>query len=547
MPKPFYTTLIELGIGTRIIIVFSLVFSVMGGIGLILMKNSLLPTFADMEREVARQKAWRVVSSLEHKMSAIASLNADWAIWDDMYQHMQQRDPVLEQSSFTPESIDLSKFDAILVLNQKNETINFGSRTFSSGTPAEAKELANILIERMARSPVQPKRTECGVARVVKTLSALCWTGVLPSDGSGTIQGVVLMVTELEAAAQKAMSQYAAATFSLEHLEATYTPPPGGQHWQLPALQYLSNTELNVTFSENMVAMQYLLHDVNEKPLAWIRINMDRELMMHGRNVIKEVLLQLATVALVTGLVLLFTVEWWLVLPISRLSSAVTKIGESKQWHTALSVDRKDEIGVLTQGINSLLSALQKQVQALQALSNTDALTGIANRRHFDVRLNDELARLKRSHGDLSLLLLDADHFKHYNDRYGHQQGDALLRQFGTLLRTSCRQNDLAARVGGEEFALILPGTNATGAMEMAERIMAALKTAAFEHDASPTAPIVTVSIGVSSCIASTSIEAASLYAEADKALYAAKQQGRNRACAFSAINQQNSQQTSAS
>lgn len=536
MTQSLHTLQAGLGIGPRIMFVFGLVFSVMGGLGLALMHNSLLPTFENMERDVALQKAWRVVSSLEHKMSAIAALNADWALWDDMYNHMQRFDPVLVRSSFTPESIKKSKFDAILLLDRKNETYNFGSRTFSSGAQAQAIDLAAIVIERIARSPVQPGRTECGVARVAAALSALCWTGILPSDGIGAMRGTLVMVIELEAAAQKAMTQYAAATFTLDHLDAHYTPSPLEQTWQLPALQYLSNTELMVNFSKNAIAMQYLLHDVNEQTLAWIRIHMDRELMMHGRKVIMDVLLQLATVALVTGLVLLFTVQWWLVRPISRLRHNVKKIGETKQWHTQLVVDRPDEIGALTQGINNLLDVLRKQVHALEELSSTDALTGIANRRHFDLRLDDELARLRRCNGPLSLLLVDADHFKLYNDRYGHSQGDEFLRQFGALLASSCRQQDLPARVGGEEFALILPDTNQAGAMAMAEKIMATLAALAFEHDSSPTAAVVTVSIGITTWSAFETGDAALLYTQADKALYAAKQQGRKRACAFSSV-----------
>lgn len=539
MTQNLDTLFTGLGIGPRIMLVFGLVFSVMGGLGLVLMHKSLLPTFEDMERDVAQQKAWRVVSSLEHKMSAIAALNADWAIWDDMYKHMQRRDPVLERSSFTPESIDLSKFDAILLLDQKNEIVNFGSRTFSSGAQAQANNLSTILIARTARTPVQPGLTECGVARVAAALSALCWTGVLPSDGVGAMLGTLVMVIELEAAAQKEMTQYAAATFTLEHLDANYTPPPLDLTWQLPALQYLSNTELTVKFSKDAIAMQYLLHDVNELPLTWVQIHMDRELIMHGRKVIMNVLVQLAAVALVTGLVLLFTVQWWLVRPISRLRHNVAKIGETKHWHTQLAVDRPDEIGALTQGINSLLAVLQKQVHTLEELSSTDALTGIANRRRFDLRLEIELSRLKRGKGPLSLLLMDADHFKHYNDRYGHPQGDEFLRQFGALLGASCRQQDLPARVGGEEFALILPDTDGEGAMAMAEKIMATLAALAFKHDASPTASVVTVSIGVTTWHMVEKRGAAALYAQADQALYTAKQAGRNRACAFSSLSQQ--------
>ncbi len=299
--------------------------------------------------------------------------------------------------------------------------------------------------------------------------------------------------------------------------------------WQVASLEYLSNTELLVQYSENTIVMRYLLHDINEKPLAWVRIHLDRELMLHGRGVIEDVLLQLAAVALVTGLVLLVTVQWWLVRPVARLRRAVARISDSKRWEEQLVVDRPDEIGALTRGINVLLSVLRKQVDALEETSSTDALTGIANRRQFDVRLDDELARLGRRTVPLSLLLMDVDHFKRFNDRYGHPQGDNVLRQFGALLRASCRHQDLPARVGGEEFALILPDTDGAGATAMADKVMQALAVLALEHETSPTAPVVTVSIGIATWPAPQDGGAASLYAQADKALYAAKQLGRNR------------------
>jgi diguanylate cyclase (GGDEF)-like protein len=347
------------------------------------------------------------------------------------------------------------------------------------------------------------------------------------------MMGTVVMARELDADSLKVIARYAGATFTLEQLGVNHTPAPAGLAWELPALRYLLNTQLPAQFSASAIAMQYLLHDVNEKPLAWVRIHMGRELMTHGRNVIQDVLLQLASVAFATGLVLLLTVHWWLVRPVSRLRRAVAKISDTKRWDKELVVDRPDEIGELTQGINSLLSVLRKQVDALEEISSTDALTSIANRRRFDLRLDDELARLGRRTGSLSLLLVDVDHFKRYNDRYGHPQGDEVLRQFGALLSSSCRQQDLPARVGGEEFALILPDTDEAGALAMAYKIMESLATLALEHDASPTASVVTVSMGAATWPVAQDGGAETFYAQADKALYAAKHLGRNRVCAY--------------
>ncbi|CAN5853656.1 hypothetical protein BH11MYX4_BH11MYX4_39590 [soil metagenome] len=164
----------------------------------------------------------------------------------------------------------------------------------------------------------------------------------------------------------------------------------------------------------------------------------------------------------------------------------------------------------------------------LERLATTDPLTGIGNRRAFDDRLAAEVARAARSGEPLSLLLADVDHFKPYNDRYGHQQGDACLAQVAGALESVIRRPaDHAARYGGEEFALVLPGTSAEGAKRMAERVRAAIHDLAIPHEAAGERTHVTISVGVATVIGLwTPTEVIAL---ADRALYEAKDGGRDR------------------
>ena len=526
-----------LGIGPRIVLVFVVVFACMGGLGLLLMRNSLLPAFDDMEQSFAQDSANRVVSLFDQQMAGVSNLNRDWAYWDELYRYMQRRDPEFARSNLGAESMQTSSLHAILLVDLQGRVAGFGVRAFSGGAQAQAQDLVAPLQQRWARFPVQPGVTECGLARVAYALSSVCWTGIVQSNGKGPAAGTVVMVRELDARALKNMSQFAGITFTLEQLGANYSsaPLPGMLAWQLPAFQYLPKSELYAEFAPDTVAMQYLLQDLNDTPLSWVRIRMHRELMEQGQRVMVNVLVQLAVVALATGLVLLMTVHWWLVRPIARLRSAVADISTTRRWEQTLTYDRPDEIGALTQGINSLLAVLHEQVGVLEALSSTDALTGIANRRQFDDRLAHELVRLGRHSEPLSLLLLDVDHFKLYNDHYGHPAGDDVLRQLGGLLRASCRQQDLPARVGGEEFCLLLPDTNAAGAVAMADKVMKALAALAIDHEHSLTAPHVTVSIGVVTWPLVQNGGAAEFFAQADKALYAAKHGGRQRACVYGA------------
>ncbi|MDB5654485.1 MAG: hypothetical protein JWQ94_2098 [Tardiphaga sp.] len=160
----------------------------------------------------------------------------------------------------------------------------------------------------------------------------------------------------------------------------------------------------------------------------------------------------------------------------------------------------------------------------LEELATTDALTGLRNRRKFDTAIDTEWRRAIRQSGALALLLIDADHFKLYNDTYGHQPGDhALMAIADCIQRSATRAGDCAARYGGEEFAVLLPGISAEEALVVAERIR--LRVAALPAD--PGA--LTVSIGVASMMPLVTMDSGDLVTAADKALYAAKAAGRNQ------------------
>jgi diguanylate cyclase (GGDEF)-like protein len=165
----------------------------------------------------------------------------------------------------------------------------------------------------------------------------------------------------------------------------------------------------------------------------------------------------------------------------------------------------------------------------------TDGLTGLANRRHFDDVLAREYDRHARSGEELSLILLDIDHFKAYNDTYGHVSGDDCLRQVARAIENGIvRSTDLAARYGGEEFVCILPDTSQAGALAIAEKIRLGVMELAIPHKASSAAGCVTASLGIvtTRCVPGKSV--LHIVAQADEQLYAAKSGGRNRVCAAS-------------
>jgi diguanylate cyclase (GGDEF)-like protein len=173
--------------------------------------------------------------------------------------------------------------------------------------------------------------------------------------------------------------------------------------------------------------------------------------------------------------------------------------------------------------------ALRVMADQLQLLAATDSLTGLANRRTFDQTLDRELARSQRTGTPLSVALIDIDHFKAFNDLYGHPAGDRCLKVVADCLRqTLKRPTDLAARYGGEEFVAILPDTTEDGAFAIGDDLRLTLKSRYLEHAASARG-IVTASVGIAASMPGDAITPLELLSRADEALYAAKRAGRDR------------------
>lgn len=191
-----------------------------------------------------------------------------------------------------------------------------------------------------------------------------------------------------------------------------------------------------------------------------------------------------------------------------------------------------DDQGTLIAIVETLRDMTDQKLaeMALQSLATKDGLTGLANRRSLDDKLQLEWKCAQRAGTSLAFILADVDHFKHYNDHYGHPKGDECLRSVASAIGAAVfRPADMTARYGGEEFAIVMPNTDQAGAQAVAERICVAIRALNIPHAASETAPHLTLSLGVAALLPDATSSLETLVADADAALYRAKRSGRNR------------------
>ncbi|HET7793757.1 MAG TPA: GGDEF domain-containing protein [Rhizobacter sp.] len=281
-------------------------------------------------------------------------------------------------------------------------------------------------------------------------------------------------------------------------------------------------------------------------------------------EIVGIVLTQLVQSVLLAGLIMwLFHVMVTVhVRRIARHLEEVTPITLDQTLRLDRTVRHRDELSLLEGGINQLQAKLSEHLARqlrderdlaahrdrladlvneqtaelraanaqLEELSRSDPLTGLANRRHFDEVKDIEFRRAQRMAQPLSVLLCDVDFFKRYNDTYGHALGDVCLKDVAdTLRQTFARAGELIARIGGEEFAVLLPGMDAEQARQAAERLRQALAVRALPHSGSQISPHITMSIGLAQFDPATMDRFDTLLDQADRALYRAKSQGRNQ------------------
>jgi len=279
-------------------------------------------------------------------------------------------------------------------------------------------------------------------------------------------------------------------------------------------------------YIEGTIDLLYESHNINLQRIESLRTEAARNFLFTQGITLAGFITGVIT--FVTAIISMFR---FVIHPAQNLLRSMEMFGRGNLRHRTR-VTSTDEFGALGVGFNRMAENLERDQDKLAELAIRDSLTGLYNRREFERLLNDEIHRFRRHGHPVSLLILDIDHFKQINDRYGHQVGDEALRTVADLVTNESRTGDVIARYGGEELAIILPETDAANAVHLAERTCRAV--AEFPVMISPQEVIpITVSIGTAT-VPDDAHAARDLVTAADLAMYEAKRSGRNCVCTAS-------------
>jgi diguanylate cyclase (GGDEF)-like protein len=535
-----------MSIRTKVFLIIFVLFAALGIADFIVQRFIIYPSFLALEHREVGENLQRIFHAIDRETYHVERLCRDWATWNDSHDFMAPGYEGFIESNLSDASLDNISLNLLVFCDTRGNIVWSRVRdlkekpTLRLGFMADGRvEMAHTTLA-VHLSP-EGGRGKRGIFNTEAGPMLFATREVLRSDGSGPTNGFLIMGRFLNETMLETLKEQTRLSFEIVDAfdDARFLCRTAGMTpMQTGNLTYYTKDD-----GDKMVSCAGFQNDAGET-LFGVQYLFPRETTRKGIDSIRYAVF-LVVGSGVTVLVILNLMMQAVVLkPLRRLTDHAAKLQQEGDYSLRLGLERKDEIGVLAKSLDSLVQTisdrtveLQRANEQLTQLSLNDALTGIANRRMFDAYLKQEWRRAMREQTPLSIMLADVDHFKKFNDTYGHQQGDMCLIGVAAVMQLHMqRPADLLARYGGEEFAVILPGTDAEGAGHMAEVLGQAVRDLRIDHSESDAAPYVTVSIGVVTTIPSPEEGDGGmdmLLEQADQALYQAKKVGRNRVLAW--------------
>ncbi len=505
------------------------------GLGLVLVASVIIlsmavltytvPRLAQWETREAQDNVRRASRALDREFEHLQIYAREWAVWDDTFRFVQSPSQEYIDANLVPAGFVAASIELLAFLRDDGQVVWAGFKTGEAVDLAQGAQLAEELRPK-AQQALHGGQGATGILQTSMGLMEIAVHQIRNSLEQGPSRGFLLAGRLLN---DDFMQRLRAQT----ELHLTIVPAA-----EVSALAGDTGTPLTLDadgeplvrfVSPSKLQLLAHLHDLVGQPSLVLGIDLSRAVFVQGRRIMTYTILGTAALFFLTLAIAGLLLRRMVFIPVAELARHAFELRNSDDYSRRLNNPRNDEIGKLAQEFDALLDRITAQAEELKRLSFEDALTGVKNRRFFDEQLRSAWALLQRTNQPLSLLILDVDDFKRYNDRYGHQQGDAALRAVAQVVTEVLRRAvDTVARYGGEEFAAILPGTSVEDARVLAGRVRAEVLALGLPHETSKVANVVTVTIGVASAGARSDMEAGELLRLADEALYTGKHSGKN-------------------
>lgn len=490
------------------------------------------PMIRHIEQDAVERRVFQSGAMLLRELDALAGLGLDRASWDELYEHMLVPNRDFISENFKATALHDLRLDLILILGPQPRVYEkalspaaeaSGLATFADQLPAMLHQLPALLA--LNGQPLTVSRGFSGLLNTPAGPMMLTAQPIRHSDHAGPLRGVLLLGRLLVKSYLSELQTVTGVDFQIQPI-----PNPG-------ILDAVSLNEfavghghlvLNERKSGTVVAGFDLL-DINHQPSFRFAGQVQSRLYVLGdRTLGISVLFCLVTFGVVfTGFIL--TINRIVIDPLHQLDHYVTRVRQHNDFIAEPKL-AEDEIGSLARAFTALMDDLLLKQRDLSLQTREDGLTKVANRRWFDESLPLAVRHAWQRQLPLSLIMIDIDYFKGYNDQYGHVAGDQVLRQIANVLQNGCDARfDLVARYGGEEFVILLRGRGVAEAAMLAQQLQQRVEAQGIPHIASRCARVVTLSCGVASMVPQTENDDKLLLLHADEALYHAKGNGRNR------------------
>ncbi|QGX40242.1 diguanylate cyclase domain-containing protein [Permianibacter aggregans] len=494
------------------------------------------PSFLALEQDSAGRDMQRVMAAIDQQRRLIALMCGDWASWTEMYAYARQYDEAFYQNNLTAENASTTGMDMIAVVTadgRLRETHFYRNGEHYQPVIESALAPESPYFPAIIQPLLRPVHSEAEryqqrhLMLYVEDHPILIVARPITLEHERDPAGVLLMMRALDRERIDELSRNASVEFMLR---------PAGAMRPIVSIEgdrFLA-TLANGSAYDGVVAdkLLWLWRPIPEfyGDQVYTVLSLPRTLTLQAFSNLYWAIILLCVFTLVLAFVLYRVLLRELLNPLRVVTDGLRNIEQNPELNLQLQEVGASELRRLIRSFNSMNEELNDYRREIELLSLTDPLTGLPNRRQFEQVIAREWLHAVREKTALTLMIVDVDWFKRYNDFYGHQAGDHCLIAISEALQKAVkRSTDLVARIGGEEFIVVLPQTEIAGGKAAAQRALDIVRDLHLVHEAGGARKIVTISVGVKSGVPSATDTIDDWLTQADQALYRAKQQGRDR------------------